>query len=197
MWGRQRSAATLGRWATLPIRKSVAVKFDLWNNQGEGKDSTGLYINGATPTVPAVDMTGSGVDLHSGHVFNVHVTYDGTALAMTITDASTQQSFTTSWTIDIPGTVGGTTAYVGFTGGTGSAIQEILNWTFVPGIVINYGNGHQRKWNSAEWLGDAKWFAPATDRFGAVGSGQRMVLDQGEYPVLHPGLQFPDERCLR
>ena len=124
-----------------PIHHSVAVKFDLWNNQGEGKDSTGLYVNGATPTVPAVDMTGSGVDLHSGHVFNVHVTYDGTALAMTITDASTKQSFTTSWKIDIPGTVGGTTAYVGFTGGTGSAIQEVLNWTFVPGIAINYGNG--------------------------------------------------------
>ncbi len=125
------------------IPASVAVKFDLWNNQGEGSDSTGLYINGATPTVPAVDMTGSGVDLHSGHVFNVHMTYDGSTLTMTITDASTQQSFATSWTIDIPGTLGGTTAYAGFTGGTGGggAIQEILNWTFVPGVAINYGSG--------------------------------------------------------
>ena len=116
------------------IPASVAVKFDLWNNEGEGMDSTGLYVNGASPTVPAVDMTGSGVDLHSGHVFNVHMSYDGTTLGMTITDASTQQSFATSWPIDIPSTLGGPTAYAGFTGGTGGggAIQEILDWTFVP-----------------------------------------------------------------
>jgi len=48
------------------IPNSVAVKFDLYDNFGEGIDSTGLYINGASPTVPFVDMTGSGVDLHSG-----------------------------------------------------------------------------------------------------------------------------------
>ena len=60
------------------ILKSVAVKFDLYNNAGEGTDSTGLYLNGPDPTVPAVDMTSSGVDLHSGHVFSVHIVYDGT-----------------------------------------------------------------------------------------------------------------------
>src|SRR5262249_47448287 len=32
------------------IPKSVAVKFDLYNNQGEGTNSTGLYTNGAAPT---------------------------------------------------------------------------------------------------------------------------------------------------
>ena len=34
------------------IAKSVAIKFDFYNNAGEGTDSTGLYINGAAPTVP-------------------------------------------------------------------------------------------------------------------------------------------------
>jgi hypothetical protein len=123
-----------GRLGYASIPASVAVKFDLYNNQGEGIDSTGLYINGAIPTVPAVDMTGSGVDLHSGDIFNVHMTYDGTTLAMKITDANTQASFVTSWPIDIPGTVGGTTAYAGFTAATGAATatQEVLNWTFVP-----------------------------------------------------------------
>src|SRR6202035_820322 len=32
------------------IGKSVAVKFDLYNNAGEGTDSTGLYLNGPDPT---------------------------------------------------------------------------------------------------------------------------------------------------
>ncbi len=45
------------------LKKSVAVKFDLYNNAGEGTDSTGVYTNGAAPTVPAVSMTSSGVVL--------------------------------------------------------------------------------------------------------------------------------------
>jgi hypothetical protein len=116
------------------IATSLAVKFDIYSNAGEGTDSTGLYTNGASPTTPALDMTSSGVTLLSGDAFNVHVTYDGTTLTMTITDANNSaQNFTASWPINIPGTVGSNTAYVGFTGGTGglTAIQEILDWTYV------------------------------------------------------------------
>jgi len=115
------------------IGKSIAVKFDLYSNAGEGKDSTGLYTNGASPTTPAVDMTSSGVNLHSGDVFNVHMTYDGSTLKMTITDASVPaETFNTSWAINIPAIIGGNTAYVGFTAGTGglSAIQEVISWTY-------------------------------------------------------------------
>ena len=115
------------------IGKSVAVKFDIYNNAGEGTDSTGLYTNGVSPSVPASDMTSSGVSLLSGDVFNVHMGYDGTTLSLTITDANNSaKTFSTSWAVNIPQIVGGSAAYVGFTGGTGglSAIQEILNWTY-------------------------------------------------------------------
>jgi hypothetical protein len=113
------------------IGKSVAVKFDLYDNAGEGSDSTGLYTNGVSPTTPAVDMTSSGVNLHSGDVFHVHMTYDGTTLTMTITDLTTNATFTTSWAVNIPSLVGGSAAYVGFTAGTGgaTATQEIIGWT--------------------------------------------------------------------
>jgi hypothetical protein len=122
------------------IPKSVAVKFDLYSNSGEGIDSTGLYINGASPTIPFVDMTGSGVDLHSGDVFKVHMIYDGVSLAMTVTDTVTNAVFTHTWTIDIPGTIGATTAYAGFTGGTGglTATQSILTWTLGPTPVVGF-----------------------------------------------------------
>ena len=113
--------------------QSVAVKFDLYNNSGEGINSTGLYTNGAFPSVPAIDMTSSGVNLHSGDVFNVHLGYNGTTLTMTITDAgNSAETFSTAWTINILATVGSSTAYVGFTGGTGglTATQEILTWSF-------------------------------------------------------------------
>ena len=35
------------------ITKSVALKFDVYDNQGEGFNSTGLYLNGAAPTSAA------------------------------------------------------------------------------------------------------------------------------------------------
>jgi hypothetical protein len=113
------------------IGKSVAVKFDLAPNAGEGTNSTGLYTNGASPTVPAIDLTSSGDNLHSGNVMNVHMTYDDATLTMTITDATAGKSFTTSWAVNIP-SVGALSAYVGFTGGTGdaSATQEIVTWSY-------------------------------------------------------------------
>ena len=80
-------------------------------------------------------MTSSRVNLPSGNVFNVHVTYNGTTL-LAITDATTAKTFTTSTTVNIP-TIAGRrpVAYVGFTGGTGgaTATQEIITWTFTSG----------------------------------------------------------------
>jgi hypothetical protein len=114
------------------ISNSVAVKYDLYDNAGEGDDSTGLYTNGASPTVPDTDMTASGVNLHSGDTMTVHISYDGTTLTMTITDSSVNATFTTSWPINIPQTIGGNMAFAGFTGGTGgqTASQKIETWTF-------------------------------------------------------------------
>ena len=85
------------------IPTSVAVKFDLYNNQGEGNDSTGLYENGAAPTnVGSVDLHSSGIDLHSGDVFNVAMTYDGTTLKVTLTDTNTGNSNTQNYTVRHP-----------------------------------------------------------------------------------------------
>ena len=115
-----------------PIAKSVAIKFDTVSNAGEGLSSTGLYKNGASPTMPAVNMSNN-LNLRSGDIFKVHMSYDGTKLSMTITDTkNTAQTFTTSWTINIPSTVGGNTAYVGFTGATGYSManQDIITWTY-------------------------------------------------------------------
>ena len=114
------------------ILNSVGIKFDLYSNAGEGSNSTGLYQAGARPTSPAVDLTPSGVDLHCGHPLTVQLTYDGSTLQMKITDSTSAKSYTTSWAVNIPQIVGGSTAFVGFTAATGglSSIQQILNWKF-------------------------------------------------------------------
>ena len=116
------------------ISQSVAIKFDLYNNAGEGPDSTGIFFNGASPFVPATDLSLSDINLHSGDVFEVAMTYDGTTLNVTITDTITEASASQSYTVNIPSYVGGSYAYVGFTGATGglTAVQTINNWTFTP-----------------------------------------------------------------
>ena len=133
--------------ATGGIPTSVAIKFDFYSNAGEGTNTTGVFTNGANPTVPAIDITPSGIQLSSGDAIQAHVTYDGTTLTMVLTDAIVNKTFTMSKVIDIPGTVGSDTAYVGFTGGTGgsTAVQKILSWTFGPPSIaspsIDYASG--------------------------------------------------------
>lgn len=114
------------------LKKSVAVKFDLYSNSGEGTDSTGVYTNGAAPTVPAVSMTSSGVVLRSGDTMQATITYDGTTLTLQLLDTVTNKTFTMTKAINIPSVIGSSTAYVGFTGSTGglTSIQQILTWTY-------------------------------------------------------------------
>ena len=114
--------------------QSLCVSFDLYNNKTNQEISnTGLFTNGASPAGGAGSAAG-GLSLQSGHVMSVQMNYDGTTLTMQITDTSTNATYSTSFPVNIPSVVGGNTAYVGFTGGTGglTAIQDILTWTYTP-----------------------------------------------------------------
>ena len=81
-----------------------------------------------------VDLQPTPINLHSQDVFQVDLTYDGTTLTEKITDLNTSNSFTVpgGYVVDIPSMVGGNTAFLGFTGGTGglTAIQDVQIWTF-------------------------------------------------------------------
>ena len=107
------------------ILNSVALYFDLFSVS----NSVGLYTDGAVPSGSQIAMTG--INLSSGHAMNVTLTYSGTTLAFSITDSVTTTNFTHNFTIDIPGTVGASTAYVGFVGATGggTANQFVNSWT--------------------------------------------------------------------
>jgi Ca2+-binding RTX toxin-like protein len=130
------------------MQNSVAIKFDAFNNAGEGNNSTGLFIDGDKPTLPVPtspffaqeatvnlgsnDYAVSGIDLHNTNVKDVTLAYDGVTLRETIADTVTGVTFTHSYVIDIPAIVGGSTAYVGFTGGDSelAANQNILSWSY-------------------------------------------------------------------
>jgi len=115
------------------IGKSVAIKFNFYNYENEGSDSTGIYYNGGAPILPTVDISSSGVQIANGNNVAAHITYDGTTLTLTLTDVLLSKTFTQSWPVNITQYVGGNTAYVGFTGGAGglSASQKMLTWTYV------------------------------------------------------------------
>ncbi len=117
------------------IPNSMAIKIDLFNNAGEGSDSTGVYVNGAMPTMPSTDWTSTGINPHNGDLFQMLVTYDGTNLVWYVTDLTNileQYRARGSKTINIPHVIGSNTAYVGFTAasGDGTAVQNIFDWTF-------------------------------------------------------------------
>ena len=108
------------------IAKSVAVKFDLVDNAGEGTDSVGVFTGGAEPTTPA-DRLPPGQDgaihLNSGHVFRADLAYADGTLRVELLDTETGQGFRRSYAVDVPAAVGGPTAYAGFTAGTGEPVR--------------------------------------------------------------------------
>ena len=124
-----------GQFAYFPILNGMAVVFDVLHN------STGIVVGRHFPaqTVPGsgdvqVPLNGTPINLQSQTTKQVALTYDGTTLAETITDLSSGQSFSTSYTVDIRSAVRSDSAFVGFSGGTAlfTALQDILTWSFQP-----------------------------------------------------------------
>ena len=114
------------------ITNSVAVAFNLYESGVTNAESVGVYTGGVSPQGSAVNLIGTGINLHSGDAFHVHIVYFGTSLSLILTDKVTEATVTEEFTVNIPSGVGATTAYAGFTGSTGgmTATQNILDWTF-------------------------------------------------------------------
>ncbi|HEY0704541.1 MAG TPA: chitobiase/beta-hexosaminidase C-terminal domain-containing protein [Candidatus Acidoferrales bacterium] len=163
------------------IGNSIAVKFDIFNNDGEGSDSTGLYTNGASPTIPATSISSSGIIFYEGDSISTHITYDGTTLTMTLTDNVINKTYSQSWAINIPATVGGNMAYVGFTGGSGglTASQKIESWTFVSTPPGSGTTGTAIQYETENLLASSVSSGPAYRAFAWAGfsNGNGTTLD--------------------
>jgi Chitobiase/beta-hexosaminidase C-terminal domain len=104
------------------LYNSVALALSVSDN------TVGVYLNGAFPSGSSIGLTGAA--LNSGNTLTVALSYSGTTLAVTITDTVTLGVFSHNFTVDIPGTVGGSTAYAGVTAGNfDNGIQSVINWT--------------------------------------------------------------------
>jgi len=112
---------------------SVAIKFDMFDNAGEGNNSTGLYINGTPPEAAgSVNLDGTGFNMRSYDPSRATISYDGATLTVTLKDLLTGATATQHYTVNIPSIVGSNLAYVGFTAGDGSLTSniQILKWTY-------------------------------------------------------------------
>ncbi len=109
------------------ITPSAAVEINIYNGHTIG---TNYATGGATGTY----LDSSPVNPASGDPIAVTVTYDGVSmLTETMLDTTTNQTYTTSYPIgDLATTVGGESAYIGFTGGDGgvTSTQKISNFSY-------------------------------------------------------------------
>jgi hypothetical protein len=124
------------------IGNSVSVRFQ------NSSTNTGLGTNGVfgpDVTLPGFDFNAAA---QAGNTFTVTLSYNASTKTLTeniVNNNVPGQTFTTSYNVDLPATVGDNSAFVGFTGGTGglNAEQDIKTWTFTNGstVTINHGNG--------------------------------------------------------
>jgi hypothetical protein len=117
------------------VKKSVAVYFGDVSAEsdfpatGFGLITDGKAPDGGTPT------DGSGVDLKQREPKTIDISYDGKTLTVRVKDIYDANEVERSYPIDIPKAVGGSTAYVGFTGSTGGVGDEqyVGDWKFTAG----------------------------------------------------------------
>jgi hypothetical protein len=117
------------------ITNSVAVYFDIYSG-GSHASTTGIFMNGNVDKTGAIDMGPSGIvlcpaDGTPGHPMLITLNYSGTSLTETVKDTVTNAVFTHTYTVNIGQVIGSTSAWAGFTAGTGgeTSIQKILNWS--------------------------------------------------------------------
>ncbi|WP_439621800.1 PA14 domain-containing protein [Gemmata sp.] len=122
-------AAALGTAAGLGfagISPGVAVRFDAVNAR--------ITVNANGKTLGQVSLRTAGIDLRSGNVFRSQMTYDGTTLTVTLRDTVTGKAAALAVKVNVAAIVGGPTAFIGFTGGTGTGagVLDVLSWTYAP-----------------------------------------------------------------
>ena len=140
------------------VPQSVAIEFDTFNNgSGDGNSSNhvGVDTNGNVSSLilanpygrvtcdfgVATFHTAAGC-MSNGNVWTVVISYDGALLDVTVQDgAAAAITIIDDYAIDIATILGTTSAFVGFTSGTGAGVgnHDILNWKLANDTSITPG----------------------------------------------------------
>ena len=117
---------------TLPAQ-SAAISFTT-ENLGSGSGIQFLSGNGTPVFNDFVQMPG--IDMSTTDSFSVVAAYNGTNLSVTVTDLNhTADTYSTTHAIDLPTVLGGSSAYAGFTVGSGSdnTYTSFESWSYTQG----------------------------------------------------------------
>ncbi len=121
------------------ITNSLAVEFDTWDNFGQfgppgeiNGNHVAVNLNGIPNDPVAVPITNA---LNNGNIWYAWIDYEGVSqdLEVRVSEIPIRPlAPTLEVSVDLPGLLGGTNAFVGFTAGTGDAYNEqnILSWKF-------------------------------------------------------------------
>jgi len=155
------------------VPNSVAIEFDTFNNGGLDISSNhvAVDVNGVLTNTAAANPYGVGTCefpssylqtgcMSNGHVWTVTIGYNGTNLNVVVQDAANPaQTVINSFPINIAAALGTTTAFVGFTSGTGAGFEnhDILNWQLAndtslaapePGTIALLSAGFLGMWRA-------------------------------------------------
>ena len=119
------------------IGQSVGVEFDTWHNSAQNDPNSnhlGIDINGSVNHGTGSQNTAIvSTRFDDGNRWYAWVDYDGTTLEVRTNQSGLRPNTPTlSRALDIENILGQSTAYVGFTSGTGLDFgnHDILNWTY-------------------------------------------------------------------
>jgi len=113
------------------LSEATGIAFDISPRAGEGLGYAPTQVPSGGPGgyIPT-----GGVNFRGTNAIAANISYSYGVVTVTVTDMITGSNFTTNFVENLVEDVGGSTAYVGFTGG-GTAILnlEITNFVFTPG----------------------------------------------------------------
>ena len=124
------------------IQPSAAVEFDIWRNVTDApnhdpsSNHLGILVDGVVDHGAGSPWTANEVSpFDDAGLWYAWVDYDGTTLEVRVNKTGVypvQPNLSRS--LNLPSILGQPTAYVGFTGATGSGLaeQRIVSWTYVP-----------------------------------------------------------------
>ncbi|MGD1083790.1 MAG: hypothetical protein ABSA47_03455 [Verrucomicrobiota bacterium] len=110
------------------ISSATGVAFNMWDGHTVGMGYAPTTVGNGTY---GYSSTGS-VNFDSTDPMSVNVSYSAGLLDVSVEDETTLAAYSTSYSVNLPSDAGGSTAFVGFTGGSGAgeSDQFISDFTF-------------------------------------------------------------------
>jgi hypothetical protein len=145
----------------LGVPNSVAIEFDTFNNGESGTSNhVGVDTGGALQDFDATSPYGQqpcdfgGANylrdgcMSNGKLWTANIGYDGTDLTVRLKQAGLSQELLITRAIDISSALGTTSAFVGFTSGTGAGFEnhDIINWSFSDTTSLSGGVPEPATW---------------------------------------------------